>query len=489
MLGSTLCRDLLHGGYAVAVLVRPKRGQSAAARMTEVAASWQRRNLETPRPPIILSGELRSNGADLNAAAQSWLRRHRPVVLHAAADLSFRTTADDEPRRTNVEGTAALARLCRQLGLRHFHYVSTAFVCGKRSDIVREDEPVPAPAFHNPYERSKCEAESLLRSMDDLETTVYRPAVIVGERDTGYTTTFTGLYRIAELAVRLAGPAGAGGRRHLPLRVPLTGDERCHVVPVDWVSKAIVALLGRENCRGHTFHLTGTGTTSRLLYDAAAAVFRLDGVQFAGPHGVEAPSRLEEAFWEGVQEYWPYLAGTPSFDDRNTRLALPDLPAPAVDRPMVERLFRFAESVGWGRRFRRPSGPGLDCAAYVEGTFPRLARQSPLARAAGLSVVVGLDVRGQGGGQWFCEWVEGELRTVQRGFCERTCVTYQLDVLTFAEVVEGRLTPQQAFCERRLDMSGDLETGMKLAVLFTHLLHDDKEAVRESSRRLAPIRR
>jgi nucleoside-diphosphate-sugar epimerase len=418
----------------------------------------------------------------LNAADQRWLRQHRPVVLHAAADLSFRSTPEGEPRRTNVEGTAALVQLCRRLGLRQFHYISTAFVCGRRSGIIREDELVAAPVFHNPYEASKWEAERLLRDVDDLETTVYRPAVIVGESDSGYAMNFTGLYRIAEFAVRLAEPEGMDGRRRLPLRVPLTGDEPCHVVPVDWVSRAVVELLGRMDCHGRTYHLTGTGTTtSRLLYDAAAAAFRLEGVQFAGPEGVGEPSRLEEAFWEGVQEYWPYLGGTPPFDDSNTRMALPDLPAPVINQPVLERMFRFAEAAGWGRRSRRPRPSRVDCANYVEQTFPLLARHSPVARAAGLDVIVGLDVRGHGGGQWSCKWAGGELREIQRGLSEQARVTYQLDVPTFAAVTEGRLTPQQAFYERRLDVCGDLETGMKLAVLFTHLLSDDKEAVRACS--------
>jgi hypothetical protein len=53
--------------------------------------------------------------------------------------------------------------------------VLTAFVCGDRTGTIREDELETGRHFHNPYERSKCEAERRVRSVNDIKATVYRP--------------------------------------------------------------------------------------------------------------------------------------------------------------------------------------------------------------------------------------------------------------------------------------------------------------------------
>jgi predicted lipid carrier protein YhbT len=52
-------------------------------------------------------------------------------------------------------------------------------------------------------------------------------------------------------------------------------------------------------------------------------------------------------------------------------------------------------------------------------------------------------------------------------------VTYHTDADTFATILEGRLTPQEAFFEERLAITGDMETALKLAVLFAQFLREN----------------
>jgi len=49
-------------------------------------------------------------------------------------------------------------------------------------------------------------------------------------------------------------------------------------------------------------------------------------------------------------------------------------------------------------------------------------------------------------------------------------VTYHTDAATFQAVVSGLQTPQEAFFEQRIAITGDLETALKLAVLFGQFL-------------------
>jgi hypothetical protein len=114
--------------------------------------------------------------------------------------------------------------------------------------------------------------------------------------------------------------------------------------------------------------------SSRLVRDVAAEVLDIQGVEFAGPEGIANPSRLEQMFLEGVQEYWPYFGGNPPFDCTNTRAALPDLPSPYMNRPMLERLIRFAVANHWGQAPRKAVQPSVTSACADHIVFPKQAR-------------------------------------------------------------------------------------------------------------------
>jgi thioester reductase-like protein len=482
-LGQYLLCDLLRGGHSVAVLVRDLPPKRAAERVDEILAGWSERLERSLPKPVVLAGELGLEHLGLPVADRRWLGRSCRVVLHSAANLSFRKTATGEPWRTNVEGTASLLACTQQVGLKQWHQVSTAFVCGLRRGTIYEEDLDWGQSFHNSYEESKFHAEQLVRSARGLQATVYRPTVIVGDSRTGYTTSFIGFYRFLELAVRLAEATGSpdGAPRHFPLRVPMSGEEPWALVPVDWVSQAIVELIAQPRCHGRTFHLTSQAPVlARLIRDVGTEEVNLQGVEFAPLQEGEPLTRVEQLFLEGIQEYAGYLAGNPHFDCANTKAALPNLPPPVMDAPLLRRLIRFALGQRWGRRIaprpsHRSSSEESGRVEYIEKTFPRLARQSRLFRQATLTVTVALDLRGPGGGQWSCKWRQGELVSLSRGLEEQAETIYHTDTTTFDAVIAGRQTPQEAFFERRITITGNLETGLKLAVLFGQLLGEPSE--------------
>jgi hypothetical protein len=263
------------------------------------------------------------------------------------------------------------------------------------------------------------------------------------------------------------------------LRLPVRGDEPYNLVPVDWVSRAIVELIDRPAWHGRTFHLVSRAAVSaRFLCDLAWSELKLDGIVLAGPDGGGARNRMEELFIEGLHEYWPYADGHPEFDSANTAGALPDLPPPVMDRPLLQRLVRFAVADNWGRRKQRPAKADTRkpsrsrIAHYVEEVFPRQARESDLARSVGLDVLLGLDVEGPGGGQWSCRWTQGELTYIRPALEQNLNFLYRTDPATFDAILQGRLSPQEAFFEKRLSIGGDLETALKLAYLFARFLAD-----------------
>jgi thioester reductase-like protein len=471
-LGRYLLRELLRSGREVAVLVRDSRTTPAPERLTELLPFWRENPNQTQ--PRVVTGDLKKRGLGLSASDHAWLAAHCQAVVHAAAVTQFNRSPSGEPWQTNLEGTRHLLDLCRSLGIAEFHHISTAFVCGDRRGPIREEELDCGQEFHNEYERSKCAAEQWVHRADDLRTTIYRPSVIVGDRQTGYTNSYHSFYRFLELADRLAEPGPAGTqRRRLPLRLPFTGDEPRNLVPVDWVAEAVVRIVSEPRWHGHTYHLTSCHPVpARAIKDVAVALLGLEGIAWAGQGPLTDPSLLEEVFLEHLREYRPYFAGDPTFDQRNTQAALGNSCAPLVDQTMLTHLIRFAIADRWGRSRRTTRRRSrLDCAHYVEQFFPESACRSPLARVP-LTILLGLHIRGSGGGCWSCRWRDGKLVQVSRDLAPDAAVIYHTDTATFEAVIQGRQTPQDAFGARQIEIEGDIEKGLKLAVLFEEFVKE-----------------
>lgn len=150
----------------------------------------------------------------------------------------------------NVTGTQNILDFCRACpNLERHDYVSTAYVAGLRSGVVREDELAAGQAFKNHYESTKFAAEVLVRaSMDDIPTTIYRPAIVVGDSRTGETQKFDGPYYVLRYISLNAG-------RPLPMLQTGSTASSFNVVPVDFVVEAMAAGIRDPRMTGETLHL------------------------------------------------------------------------------------------------------------------------------------------------------------------------------------------------------------------------------------------
>jgi SCP-2 sterol transfer family len=203
-----------------------------------------------------------------------------------------------------------------------------------------------------------------------------------------------------------------------------------------------------------------------------------------GTVGITDPTELEDIVRARLAVYWPYCHGDPTFDSRNTRSALPDLPPPRVDRAMLARLIRFGRANDWGRMRRTGRLAQGDSARYLEEFFPCAVRQSSLARLR-LTVAVALEVRGPGGGRWTFCWRDGEL-------CEATTtpeVIYRVDEATLSAVARGWENADEAFLSKKIEIIGNIEKGLKLAVLFGQFVREfpyrpEEEEVRTNNQHM-----
>jgi thioester reductase-like protein len=167
-------------------------------------------------------------------------------VFHLAAVYDLAVGAE-LAERVNVSGTQHVVDFCRRCAsLERHHYISTAYVAGTRSGLVLEEDLAKGQSFKNFYESTKFAAEVIVRaSMDAIPTTIYRPAIVVGDSQTGETQKFDGPYYLLRSMGAPLGSLLQVGR----------GDAPFNVVPVDFVVDAISAGARDAEAVGHTLHL------------------------------------------------------------------------------------------------------------------------------------------------------------------------------------------------------------------------------------------
>ncbi len=301
---------------------------------------------------------------------------------------------------TNFDGTYQLLSLCKEAGLRKLHYVSTAYVCGLREGTIYESDLNCGQSFRNDYEESKMFAESMVRDADYIrELTVYRPAVIAGDSQTGYTNTYHGIYLYLRLMALLVPrqPLGPDGVRLTKLRLPMTGDERRNVVPVDWVSEVMAKLYANSEAHGHTYHLAPDQClTPREIIDAGYKYFNSTGVEYVGyePLDPATYNDFEAELLPGFAMYTNYESTDPKFDCTNLKRFAGELVCPVIDEEMLHNYIRFGEQDRWGKRNQSRAKIQSWAADYF-GKLDRAEESHKNCKAR-----VALDLAGPGGGQW-----------------------------------------------------------------------------------------
>jgi len=358
-LGRYLVRDLMQQGRTVALLSRASKDETAQQRMDVLLEEMGVAGDATLPQPVCLEGSLDQPNLGLSEEALQWVRNNCTEILHNAASLTFDTDVrTNEPRKTNLEGTQYLIDLAATTGISIFHDVSTAYVCGLRSDLVREDDPVGINGFRNDYEHTKSLAEKAIKSAQHLTTkTFYRPAIIVGEFESGRTTSYQGPYQTmlytwvcSQMAER-----NSEGRWEHPVRINLSGNELRNFVPVDWVSMAIVKGIMNPACHGRTYHLTpDVPVTTAELEATLEEYFGYSGVTFVSnanlPDADSTPAEIDFYKWTG--QYHKYMSTEPRFDSTNTREHL-GTSCPVIDKAALLRLIDFAVQAQFGRLKKR----------------------------------------------------------------------------------------------------------------------------------------
>src|SRR5262245_11756447 len=150
LLGRYLVRDFARQGVPLAVLVRGRGNRPAEAGGGAGVAGWEAQLGEPVPRPVYLEGDVTEPGLGLSGAAERWVAGHCDRLVHSAASLAFfGAERTREPWLSNYSGTINVARFCRASGIREFHHISTAYVCGTRQGLIYEADLDRGQSFRN----------------------------------------------------------------------------------------------------------------------------------------------------------------------------------------------------------------------------------------------------------------------------------------------------------------------------------------------------
>ena len=240
-IGKRLVKKLLERkGSVVHFLIR-KESESKVAALRDYWGASATRVL-----PVF--GDLTSKKLGVTADAIKALKGQIDHFYHLAAvyDLS----ADEESQTAvNIDGTRNTCEFAKAIDAGHFHHVSSIAAAGLYEGVFREDMFDEAENYDHPYFKTKHESEKIVRKEYKGTWTVYRPAFVVGDSQTGEMDKVDGPYYFFKLIQRM--------RQILPPWMPSIGIEggRINIVPVDFVVKCIDHVSHQSGIKGKAFHL------------------------------------------------------------------------------------------------------------------------------------------------------------------------------------------------------------------------------------------
>ena len=456
LVGGLVLAHLLRCRIPVAVLVRNSRRQSAMERVEGLMRRLEERFGSLFIRPVVICGDLGQPGLGISEPDCQWIKDHCSSVIHSAANLLFRPACehpDNEPYRTNLDGTRALLELMTQASISEWHYISTAYIAGLRTGHILESDTDVGQQFGNDYERSKTLAEQMLRQSSAVRSlTVYRPSIVIDLHATSSMRSDQTINSAFVMFQTLSQRFGLPDRGEWFRRLGFSGIERKNIVTVDWVATMIVQIYRRPELHRLTYHLTSrTGTSAAELEDAFRAAMQGSGAKLP-PRRPEATGLIDEHAAPFVAAFKPYFKDDPSFDRTNITRAMQlcvesDLPALTVEnlrdfclrqtKSVLPAASTVSASSSWQRFVCEFTGPTGSAVNILQGPADTVCSADCHAS------VFGLELYGFGGGQWLIDGARNGI-CVFASDCQLVSSRVLSSAATFDELTSGKLQLKNA---------------------------------------------
>ncbi|MDQ2975773.1 MAG: SDR family oxidoreductase [Acidobacteriota bacterium] len=262
-IASRLLRRLAREGGRFLLLVQPSFAQRAEVELRKIAEETGKSLSDF----VILPGDITRPDLELSPTDLQTARSQSNVLFHLAAIYDL-AVARDIGLRVNVEGTRNVNQFARSLTrLRHYHYVSTCYVAGRRTGRILETDLRHDAGFRNYYEETKYLAEIEVEALkSELPITIHRPAVVCGDSRTGETAKYDGIYYLIRYLLKWPSMLSNFNIGN--------SDVSLNLVPVDFVVEAMSALARDPRSVGKTVQLADPQplTTLELFNEVARAI-------------------------------------------------------------------------------------------------------------------------------------------------------------------------------------------------------------------------
>jgi thioester reductase-like protein len=355
--GAHVASELLENhGQTLNVLVRAKNEEEAQHRLwksMQLHLDFDRFYEHLQNRITVFCGDLTDQRFGLDEKRYDALIDTTDSIIHCAASLNRKS--HKACFNVNLRGTLEMVQLARRIqdkrGLRRYSHVSTVAVAGERqNEVVTEDESVDwARSDYDPYARTKKFTEHMVGNLlSDVQTTIFRPSIVLGDSRHGETTQFDMVQAFVFLA-------------SLPI-LPFRPNDRIDIVPVEFVAEAIAKIHVDPNLKHSIYHLSsGKGSqTFKELTDAISKARSKSGPSFIPP--LEKPFQSAINFFARFRKskightatlmkvFVPYLLWNTVFDNARVVEAMGRMPTKFSE--YCYPLYKFSKDNNYSYKYR-----------------------------------------------------------------------------------------------------------------------------------------
>lgn len=170
--------------------------------------------------------------------------------IAALTDLRNNLKSAENLNLINVIGTQNILKALKEVEIKQFHFVSSAYVCGNSFGEITDNFIPINRSFRNYYEKSKLESEIIFTEfckINNKSFKVYRPSIISGrtiEQPLGFTSKFDVFYSWANFWFKIRVNLGLGDNDFtkplsIPVRICLNPNSGLNIISCDLAAKMI----------------------------------------------------------------------------------------------------------------------------------------------------------------------------------------------------------------------------------------------------------
>lgn len=245
---SNFINELLLNNYEVIALVRESKKQSSSDRMDHVLAEINDGKFARPENLKVYGYSLLDENFSFSEEVLTDIFSKKSEYFHFAASLKYDINSCGEIFETNLKGVENSIKVFSKYASKdsRFFFVSTAYSCGRTSDVFLEDfyKNEDISSFRNYYEQSKRFAENIVREHmegNQLNAHILRLSQVVGNGKTGVTKTDYGIFDFAKRIYSLT------NKYHdQTIRIRIDPDSTQNLISIDTVVNYLLRMVEVE---------------------------------------------------------------------------------------------------------------------------------------------------------------------------------------------------------------------------------------------------